>query len=223
MPDEMTFDADFRPLYNAKKWLLAYMGKMVKKAVDMTTLQLQTHIKRDLFQSYSAGSKSKGVLNSRSGELKRTISAVPATVNGDDISGAVGIGTKYGKVMFGKNGQSYHIVPRIAKMLALPLPGAMNSSGTARGSPRDKAIFGQTFITKSNAGNLLIFGKLNYVRGKKAGQAKGDILPLFVLKNSVDIPVQITTESLKSRTQPLLGKRIADIKDGLMSSTAMGG
>jgi len=109
-----------------------------------------------------------------------------------------------------------------AKMLAIPLPGAMDSSGTAKGSPRDAAIFGQTFLAKSRAGNLIIFGKLNYVRGKKAGQAKGDVVPLFVLKNSVDVPVTVTTESLRAYAQPILGKGMDAIRAGLESSTVGG-
>ena len=220
MPDGLKFEADFSQLYAAKKWLLAYMGKMVRQAVNLTTLQLQTHIKEDLFQSYSMiGLKNAGVLNSRSGELKRSITAQPATVDGDVVRGYIGIGTKYGKVQFGKSGQTYHMMPKSAQWLTIPLPGALASNGTARGSAGDKAIFGQTFFAKSKAGNLILFGKLNYVRGKKAGQAKGDILPLFVLKKSVDVPATITTESLRDWTQPILGKRMADIKNGLEHST----
>lgn len=220
MSDHISFDADFTPLYDAAKWLRAYMGKAVRDVVNMTSAALRTHIVQDLFQSYSMiGPKNKGVLNSRSGELKRRVTSQPATVEGDDVRGYVGVGTKYGKVHFGKTGQVFHIVPKTAKMLAIPLPGAMDSNGTARGSPRDAAIFGQTFIARSKAGNLIIFGKLNYVRGKKAGQAKGALMPLFVLKNSVDVPVTVTTESLKAFAGPILGKGMADIRAGLESST----
>ena len=221
MPDGIELSADFTPLYKAAKWLRAYMGKMVKNAVNTTTLQLQGHIKNDLFQSYSMiGPKNAGVLNSRSGELKRSITAQPAELAEDDLyRGFVGIGKSYGKVQFGKAGQVYHMTPKNGQYLTIPLPGAMASNGTARGGALDKAIFGQTFFAKSKAGNLILFGKLNYVRGKRAGQAKGDILPLFVLKRSVDVPVTITTESLRAWTQPILGKRMADIKEGLEHST----
>jgi len=219
----MKMDADFGPLYDAAKWLRSYVAKSVRDVVNTTSVALRTHIVKDLFQSYSMiGPKNQGVLNSRSGELKRSVTSQPATVDGDDVRGYVGVGTKYGKVQFGKAGQVFHIVPLTAKMLAIPLPGAMDSSGTAKGSPRDAAIFGQTFLAKSRAGNLIIFGKLNYVRGKKAGQAKGDVVPLFVLKNSVDVPVTVTTESLRAYAQPILGKGMDAIRAGLESSTVGG-
>ena len=105
-------------------------------------------------------------------------------------------------------------MPKNAKALTIPLPAAMDSNGTARGSARDKAIFGETFIAKG-----IIFGNLNYVRGKKAGQTKGDIVPLFVLKKSVDVPVQITSESLRDWVQPILGKGMADIAQGLSEAS----
>ena len=220
MPDGMKLTADFSELYAAKKWLLAYVGKMVRQAVNLTTLDLRTHIQQDLFQSYQGiGPKNKGVLYSRSGELKRNITAQPATQDGETVTGTLGIGTKYGKVHFGKAGQVYHMTPKNGQYLAIPLPGGMASNGIAKGSPRDAAIYGQTFVKKSQAGNLIIFGKLKYVRGSKAGQTKGDILPLFVLKKSVDVPVTITTESLRAWVQPILGKRMAEIREGLESST----
>ena len=223
MPDGIKLEADFSELYAAKRWLHAFVGKKVRDIVNMATLELQRHIKQDLFQSYSMiGPKNRGVLNSRSGELKRNITAQPATVDGDMVTGKLGIGTKYGKVMFGKAGQSYHIVPKNAGALTIPLPAALNSSGEVRGAARDKAIFGQTFLAKSKAGNMIIFGKLNYVRGAKAGQAKGDIVPLFVLKQSVDVPVQITTESLRAFVQPILGKGMQEIREGLENSTVAG-
>jgi hypothetical protein len=218
--DEIVFNADFTQLYRIKPWLLAYVGKAVKNAVNLTTLALRNHIIQDLFQSYTMiGPKNKGVLNSRSGELKKSVQSVPAEVDGDDIKGKVAIGTVYARTHFGPAGQTTHVTAINVKMLAIPLLGAMDSHGSARGNPRDAAIFGQTFISKSKAGNLIIFGKLNYVKGAKAGQAKGDILPLFLLKESVDVPVTVTTESLRAYAQPLMGKRLFDIKTGLESST----
>jgi hypothetical protein len=221
MPDGIKLNADFSELYAAKKWLVAFVDKSVRKAIDLTTLQLQTHIKQDLILSWSglAWHGLSGRLASRSGELKRSITAQPAEIDGDDIRGYVGIGTKYGKVHFGKSGQVYHMTPKNSQYLTIPLPGALDANGSARGRARDTAIFGKTFIRRSRAGNLIIFGKLNYVRGKKAGQSKGDILPLFLLRKSVDVPVTVTSESLRDWVQPILGKRMADIKDGLENST----
>jgi hypothetical protein len=165
------------------------------------------------------GPKNQGVLNSRSGILKKSITTIPATTDGDVITGKLGIGTVYGKMHFGPAGQVTHVTPKSGKFLAIPLPGAMDAHGIARGKPLDKAIFGQTFIARSKAGNLIIFGKLTYVKGEKAGQVKSDLKPLFVLKESVDVPVTITTESLRAWVRPLLGKGLADIGAGLKGST----
>ena len=214
MSDELKFEADFSELYAAKKWLQVYVGKMVNQLVNRTTIALRNHIVQDLFQSYSMiGPKNKGVINSRSGELKRNITHVAATVDEDVVSGGVNIGTVYNRMIFGKAGQVTHVVPKTAGALTIPLPAALDSNGTPRGSARDKSIFGETFIAKG-----IIFGKLNYVRGAKAGQTKGDIVPLFLLLKSVDVPVQITSESLRDWVQPILGKGMADIRDGLMES-----
>lgn len=220
MSDEIIFEADFTPLYNAKKWLLSYMSKAVKDAVNLTTLGLRNHIIQDLFQSsLMIGPKNSGVLSSRSGELKKSVQSEPATVEGDDVKGAVSIGTVYARMHFGPSGPPTHVTPVNAKMLAIPLPAAMDAHGTVKGNPRDAGIFGQTFIAKSKAGNLILFGKLNYVKGIKAGQAKTEVLPLFILKESVDVPVTITTESLRAYAQPQIERRLADIKQGLENST----
>jgi hypothetical protein len=220
MSDEMKFETDFSELYAAKKWLQIYVGKMVTQLVNRTTIALRNHIVQDLFQSYSMiGPKNKGVINSRSGELKRNITHTPAITDDDIVSGGVNIGTVYNRMIFGKVGQVTHITPKSAGALAIPLPAALDSNGTSRGNPRDTAVFGETFLAKSKAGNMIIFGKLNYTRGAKAGQSHGDIVPLFVLKKSVDVPVQITLESLRDWVQPILGKGMADIRDGLMEST----
>ena len=219
MSDELKFEADFSELYAAKKWLQVYVGKMVTQLVNRTTIALRNHIVQDLFQSYSMiGPKNKGVINSRSGELKRNITHVAATVDEDVVSGGVNIGTVYNRMIFGKAGQVTHVVPKTAGALTIPLPAALDGNGSPRGSARDTAIFGETFLAKSKAGNMIIFGKLNYVKGAKAGQSKGDIVPLFLLTKSVDVPVQITSESLRDWVQPILGKGMADIRDGLMES-----
>jgi hypothetical protein len=220
--DSVTFSADFAPLYERSKWLRVYVGKMVLRCINTTTLALQKHIKQDLFQSFAiTGPKNVGVLNSRSGALKRSITVIPAQLDGDFANGGVGIGTKYGRVLFGKAGQVTTITPKSSQYLTIPLPAALNSTGTARGTARDSGVFGETFIKKSKNGNLIIFGKLNYTKGKKVGQAKSDILPLFVLKKSVDVPVRITTESIREWITPVLGKGLADIREGIFNSTVM--
>ena len=222
MSDELKFEADFSELYAAKKWLQVYVGKMVTQLVNRTTIALRNHIVQDLFQSYSMiGPKNKGVINSRSGELKRNITHVAATVDEDVVSGGVNIGTVYNRMIYGKAGQIMHIEAK-DKLLSIPLPAALDGNGSPRGpaGPKEKynPIFGEMFARKNANGNLILYGKLKYIKGAKAGQTKGDIVPLFLLLKSVDVPVQITSESLRDWVQPILGKGMADIRDGLMES-----
>ena len=70
------------------------------------------------------------------------------------------------------------IKPKNAKYLCIPLQAALDGSGLPlKSSPRD---WPNTFVTKSKAGNLIIFQK----RGTS-------IVPLYVLKDSVTIPARL--------------------------------
>jgi hypothetical protein len=216
--DEIKIEGNFDDLRARKKWLDAYIGKMVVRLVNTTTLALQKHIRQDLFQSFAmTGPRNSNVLFSRSKKLRNSVINIPVVKTGDDVKGGVGIGTEYARVHFGKRGQVTTIVAK-GKMLTIPLPAAMNNNGVARGSARDASIFGETFIRKSTKGNLIIFGKLKYVKGKSAGKVKGKLVPLFLLRNQVNVPARIFPEDLAKFAQPLLGKGMADIKNGLMGA-----
>lgn len=219
--NEIRFEGNFDELRARKKWLDAYVGKMVTRLVNMTTLALQKHIRKDLFVEYQGTQRNlfTGYLQTRSGKLKKSVINIPAKRDGDVVRGGIGIGTKYGHVQFGKRGQVTTITPKRAGALTIPLPAAMNAQGVAKGSARDKSIFGETFLAKSESGNMIIFGKTLYVKGKKAGQAKGKIVPLFVLKKSVRVPARIHPDDLMKFVQPLLGKGFQDIKAGLAGAT----
>jgi hypothetical protein len=218
MADGIKIEGNFEELRERKKWLDAYIGKMVVRLVNVTSLALQKHIRQDLFQSFAmTGPRNSNVLFSRSKKLRNSVINIPAVKTGDDVKGGVGIGTKYARVHFGKRGQVTTIVAK-GKMLTIPLPAAMDNNGVTRGSARDEAIFGETFIRKSAKGNLIIFGKLKYVKGKSAGKVKGKLVPLFLLRNQVNVPARIFPEDLAKFAQPLLGKGMADIKNGLMGA-----
>ena len=219
MADEVKMDANWDDLRERKKWLDAYIEKAVKNLVNIVSLQTQKHIRTDLFVPYQGRNLYQGVLQTRSGKLKKSVVNIPAVREGDIVSGGIGIGTAYGRVHFGKRGQVTTINPKAAQALTIPLPAAMDSHGVARGSARDKGIFGETFLGKSKAGNMIIFGKLLYVKGAKAGQVKGKLVPLFVLKKSVSVPARIHPEDLRDYMQPIIGKGMAEIKAGLMGST----
>ena len=87
------------------------------------------------------------------------------------------------------------IKPKSSKYLAIPLDAAKTPAGVPRGAPRD---FQDTFFFKSKAGNLLI--------GQKG--IGGGLIPLFVLKKSVEIPKRRWASSAIDKTLPALFKHI---------------
>ncbi len=60
-------------------------------------------------------------------------------------------------------------------------------------------MWGETFVAKTDKGNLIIFGSRKYQKGAKAGQTTGDIVPLFLLKKEVKIDTRIHPESIIKR------------------------
>lgn len=194
---------------------------MVKRLVDTASLRLLTHIRQDLFGTYPGGTTAT-TLSTRSGMLKKTVRVIPATQQDEDtFRGGISVGTKYAAVHFGKRGEST-VIEGKGKMLTIPLPQAMNAQGVAKGSALDTAVFGDTFVRKNKNGNVIIYGKTLYTKGKKAGQAKGGIVPLFLLRKSVTVPVRIANEDLQAYLTPIVSKGLADIRLGLESSTALG-
>ena len=126
------------------------------------------------------------------------------------VSAKLHAGMIYAKVHFGPRGSEVKIVPIKAKMLAIPLAAAKTGAGVARAGPTS-GIWGPTKCFRSKAGNLIIWG---YKTGKAAmgtrqktvtgGQGnavslsyarralnKGELVPLFVLKDSVVIKRRI--------------------------------
>lgn len=189
--------------------------KLVKRLineVNYVAIQLQTHIRQDLFRTYSASGTSHDVLQRRTGSLSKSIQPIPAAVDGDVVRGGISIGTAYAKVHFGKVGQVTTITPKNSKYLTIPLPAAMTAQGVAKGRSGDKAVFGKTFVGKSRAGNLIIFGTQMYQKGKKAGQSKGEVTPLFLLKQSVNVKSRVHPEDLTKWVQPILGKSLEALK-----------
>lgn len=199
--------------------LRGYLFKAVRDLVNETAIKLHRHIKQDLFAEYPKGTTSR-TLSTRSGQLKKAVRFIPATVvEKDVVKGGIGIGTKYAKVHFGPRGRVTTIRPVNKKWLTIPLPAAMDGHGKLKGSAPDDAIYGDTFFAKSKSGNLILFGKSKYVKGSKAGQTKGDLKPLFVLKKETRIPARISPDDLMRFANPILGKGLENMKNGLLQLT----
>jgi len=89
------------------------------------------------------------------------------------------------------------IVKKRKKLLAIPLPEALDSRGVPKKSgPRD---WPNTFVAKSKKGSLLIFQR----RGAK-------IIPLYVLKERVKIPARLGLGVTMATAAPLFVDRMFD-------------
>jgi hypothetical protein len=177
-------------------------------------------------------------LAKRTGTAARSIHLDPAAleVGGTLVAAKLYAGVIYAKVHFGPRGSEVTIVPIKAKMLAIPLAAAKTGAGVARGGPTS-GIWGPTKCFRSKAGNLIIWG---YKTGKAdmgtrqktvtGGQGnavslsyaqkamkEGELIPLFVLKDSVVIKRRIDPKvDLVQWAKPILTEEIK--KAGLLKA-----
>ena len=198
-------------------------------AVNTGVKLVESHFKENLFVQGSTGCIGHfGTINHRSGALRNSIRTLPAEEHFGTIQGRMTIGTPYAGVHFGPQGQSMTITPKGTQYLAIPLPAAQGNYGEAKGSPRDP-IFGKTFVQKSKAGNLIIFGLAVAIKNKEAkegarmhklfttGRArlnKQDIVPLFALKSSVTVQTHVDPDQELKKMQPQFDATVKDVFNG---------
>jgi hypothetical protein len=209
---------------------------IVAKAVQAVNNTNQ-QVKAKLLREHLAGAGDNS-LAKRTGNLARSIAEEPAALEAGStmVSAKLHAGMIYAKVHFGPRGSEVKIVPIKAKMLAIPLAAAKTGAGVARAGPTS-GIWGPTRCFKSKAGNLIIWG---YQTGKAAlgtrqktvtgGQGnavslsharqamdKGELVPLFVLKDSVVIRRRIDPKlDLVQWARPILTGEIK--KAGLLKA-----
>ena len=128
---------------------------------------------------------------------------VPKVVDGV-VKGGIQFGTRYAGIHIARPGQeggSTTIRPRKpGGFLTIPIGDGLTKAGVSRGGALSGA-FKETFVKKSKAGNLIVWGK--------AGSAKGaKITPLFLLKKFVKVPFRINSSSLIRWVKPKLEKDI---------------
>lgn len=159
------------------------------KLVSLVTQAIRTNSMRiysRLVSKHLRGQTTPTTVRRRSGSLSRSVGALIPHIEGSKITGGIRVGTRYAGVHIGPRGSTVTITPKKAKYLAIPLQVAQTAAGVARGGPRS-GIWGKTFIAKSKAGNLIIFGRSD---GTKKGTGTSPI-PLFVLKSKVVIPRRV--------------------------------
>jgi hypothetical protein len=169
----------------------------VKLILATESRLMSTHIKNEHLKGGTTDTR----LAVRSGNLISSTRALPVTESPGLLEAGVGFGTQYARTHIGPVGQVTTIRAKSGKFLAIPLMAARTPGGDARGGPRS-GMWGETFIAKSKAGNLLILGKRVVQKGKSAGQTRGDVVPLFVLKKEVKIRARVHPETILAWEKP---------------------
>lgn len=165
-------------------------NSITRKAFTDLTLETEKQLKLN----------TASILHVRSGRLRSSISS-RVYERGKDLIGEVGSGVRQGdRVPYANIHETGGVIrPVNKKYLAIPLPPALTSAGVLRQKPRDYA---NTFVAKSNAGNLIIFQR---TLGKGA-------IALFVLKKSVTIPrrryMSRTVEEIAPRAFEIMNRSI---------------
>ncbi len=165
-------------------------------AIYRAFLNMVLSVERSLKENVSGA-----ILNVRSGRLR---SSIGSRVSGKDsaVYGVVGSGVRQGERVpyanIHETGET--ITPRRVKWLTIPLEAALTPSGVARGKARD---FADTFFAW-RGDNLFLFQK----------KGKDDIVPLFILKKSVDIPARRymsqTLAEMKPRMMTIMSSGIKE-------------
>jgi hypothetical protein len=177
----------------------------VKRILRTEAVLMGSHIKANLMSGPRPGK-----LGVRSGALRASVKSLQVVESPGLLESGVGFGTAYARPHVGPKGQVTTIKPVNAKYLTIPLPAAMTRAGVPRGSARN-GPWGETFFLRSRKrpGELILFGKMSYTKGKKAGQLKqgmrlagGGIVPLFLLVKQVKIKSRIHPEEILAWEKP---------------------
>jgi hypothetical protein len=173
--------------------------KQAERIITRQAREMQRYIRTE----HLTGGTTSTRLRVRTGKLRASCIPIKTEIKEGSVEGGISFGTVYGRVHIGPKGQTTTITPKKGKYLTIPLPAAMTGAGVARGSAR-QGPWGETFVAKSKAGNLIIFGKRKITTGKKAGELRGQATPLFLLLKSVKIKARIHPEDIKEWIRPKL-------------------
>lgn len=210
-----------------KKRIEMFRKRFISKAKDI----IQEHeplLINHLRTKYMRGQETTDTsIRRRSGHLAdsmRPIAPIKATES--YIEGGITFGKVYAKVHIGPRGQITTIKPKEKKYLTIPLPAMQTNAGITKATAAElkegKAglPFGHTFIKRSKAGNLIIFGTQRITKGANLGEYRGGITPLFILKKQVKIKARIHPEDFLKWSK---SKLVEDFrKKGIETSISYG-
>jgi hypothetical protein len=169
-----------------------------KRILRTEAVLMGAHIKKDLMSGPRPGK-----LGVRSGALRASVKSMPVTESPGLLESGVGFGTNYARTHVGPKGQVTTIRAKKGRFLAIPMAAALTPSGVAKGAPRS-GMWGQTFLfrLKDGSGRLMLFGKKVAQKGAKAGQTRGDVVPLFLLVKQVKIKARVHPEEILAWEKP---------------------
>ena len=181
--------------------------KQAERIITRQARAMQRYVRTE----HLTGGTTDTRLRARTGKLRASCIPIKTEIKEGSVEGGISFGTVYGRVHVGPKGQTTTITPKKGKYLTIPLPAAMTGAGVARGSAR-QGPWGETFVAKSKeTGSLIIFGKRKITSGKKVGELRGQITPLFLLLKSVRIKARVHPEELIAWIKP---KMIEDFLKG---------
>jgi hypothetical protein len=159
-------------------------GKRIQARLQHMGPAIRTSARRELgvigehLATYGRAHFEESGLKVRSGDLRRSMAAMPVEEDAHGLTGGMlaGQGLKYAPLQeFGGT-----ILPVNATMLAIPMEEALTSAGVARFAPRDAEAAGYERVFFSNVGsNLMMWGVKD-----------GQMFPLFLMVRSVTVPAR---------------------------------
>jgi len=197
-----------------KKEVIQNLKREIKRIEERVIHVLRTHSRllvTHIRANYLTGGTTRTRLRKRTGKLSSSLQPLRVKKISTGYRAGVKFGAKYASTHVGKKGKVTTIRPKSAKMLAIPLSAAKTGRGVPRGKPKDKNVFGDTFIAKSKRGNLIIFGKQKRQKGKNVGKTFGNIVPLFVLKKKVKVRARIHPKPILKWVKPKIKKSLKGI------------
>ena len=190
--------------------LRARLPGEIAKEMMLQSIELAEYVK----ERHLTGGTTPTRLRVRTGRMRASTKPALIRRTAEGIEGGINVGTIYAPIHFGRRGSKTVIRPKKRKYLTIPLDAALTPTGTLRGSAQS-GVWGETFFQRSKRGNLILFGKRVAQRGARAGQARGKIVPLFLLVKKVEIPARVDPEAIfrwwKPRVIQALGKIVTNV------------
>lgn len=155
----------------------------------------------------------------RTAQLKRSWKLLVVGSKAEDLRGTYANTSRYARMQEYGGTQK----PSKAKMLAIPLDAARTAAGIGRFGGPLRAILpaafpGGTFVRRSKAGNLILFGKTS---------ADAEPVALFVLKTQTVIPPRLGTRDLwrgsQDQHQRILTGFVREANKQLVAASKGGG